>query len=848
MATERVPEVSGHVSDGGFSAQVTIDDHGIVTAWSAGAEKLLGYMPSQILGRSAAGLLAEGVDDGELQCVIQLPRWNGRIALRRRDGGRMEGKVIAHRRQPYDKRPGEWFVVCAPTELGPGPGDEVLLDLHHEQLRELLVALFDTRLRLRRTNEAWHRATLLDEEDARGLRVTEILDHPEMDKLERVMLRALETGESQTVELYVSAPSESRERSWSVFVTPLKDADGRVQGVGTASLDESEQYRARQRLVLLADASARIGNTLDVTRAAEELGHVVVPRFADFVAVELLASLGGAHESPRESDTPSALVPLRRVAQRSVHPAAPEAVVAPGEVMWYPASSPQVQSLRSGRSLVHRATDPGVRAWMAENPNVAARIRDLGMHSAITVPLTSRGATLGVVGFVRHQNPELFSDDDLMLAEQLTARAATCLDNALRYTRERTTAVALQRNLLPQALPAQAAVEVASRYLPAGVRAGVGGDWFDVIPLSGARVALVVGDVVGHGIHASATMGRLRTAVLTLADIDLPPDELLTHLDDLVARLSAGASDASASEPDAEAGAEAEAEAEAETETEAEAESATGDVGATCLYAVYDPVPRRCTIALAGHPAPVLVTPDGTARLLDLPVGPPLGLGGLPFEATEIELPEGSLLALYTDGLVESRERDVDVGQSLLCQALGPPVANLDGMCDAVLGDLLPDRRSDDVALLIARTMALDDNRVATWDIPADPIAVTTARKQAAAQLQNWGLEQFSFVTEMVVSELVTNAIRYGAPPIHLRLIHVRNLICEVSDASDTSPHLRRARVFDEGGRGLLLVAQLTDSWGTRHTLEGKTIWAEQNLEAAMEQNHAGPGSLASPR
>jgi anti-sigma regulatory factor (Ser/Thr protein kinase) len=225
-----------------------------------------------------------------------------------------------------------------------------------------------------------------------------------------------------------------------------------------------------------------------------------------------------------------------------------------------------------------------------------------------------------------------------------------------------------------------------------------------------------------------------------------------------------------------------------------------------------------------------LVTPEGTAKLLDLPVGPPLGLGGLPFEATDIELPEGSLLALYTDGLLESRERDIDASLSLLCQTLAQTPARLDDLCDAVLAALLPGRPSDDIALLLARTKVLDTNRVATWEIPADPAAVAQARKDASAQLSAWGLEDAAFVTELVVSELVTNAIRYAEPPVQLRLIHDRNLICEVSDASGTAPHMRRAHTYDEGGRGLLLVAQLTAAWGTRQTTEGKTIWAEQTL------------------
>ncbi|MDQ0945839.1 SpoIIE family protein phosphatase [Streptomyces sp. V1I1] len=375
------------------------------------------------------------------------------------------------------------------------------------------------------------------------------------------------------------------------------------------------------------------------------------------------------------------------------------------------------------------------------------------------------------------------------------------------YTRERTTTMTLQRSLLPHTLPDQAALEIASRYLPAGTQAGVGGDWFDVIPLSGARVALVVGDVVGHGIRASATMGRLRTAVRTLADVELPPDELLTHLDDLVIHLSAD-----------------------ESGTQGAAETA-GGIGTTCLYAVYDPVSRHCTLARAGHPPPAVVTPDGAVYFLDVPAGPPLGLGGLPFETMETQLPEGSLIALYTDGLLEPRHHDIDEALDKMFQALAHPAPTLDTVCDRVLTTLLTHRPDDDIALLIARTRALHADKVATWHLPCDPAIVAQARKNATDQLTAWGLDDATFITELTVSELVTNAIRYGKPPIQLRLIHAdTTLICEVYDSSNTAPHQRRARTYDEGGRGLLLVAQLAHRWGTRNTPIGKTIWAEQTL------------------
>ena len=571
-----------------------------------------------------------------------------------------------------------------------------------------------------------------------------------------------------------------------------------MRGVLLAAQDITEEHLARSRLALLNDASVRIGSTLDLARTAQELADVAIPRFADFVTVDLLPAIEGGDDPP--TGAPLSPVMLRRVANQSVLPGCPEAVVEYGAVAAYPDDSAAAVCLATGRPLIREVTQPEMKKLANQVPERADRMRRFGFHSVLAVPMRARGITLGVATFSRHRRPEPFEQDDLLLGEEITARAAVCIDNARRYTRERRTSLALQSSLLPQRLPPQAAVDIASRYLPASTQAGVGGDWFDVIPLSGARVALVVGDVVGHGIQASATMGRLRTAVRTLADVDLPPDELLTHLDDLVIHWSA------------------------------EADSTADDIGATCLYAVYDPVSRRCALARAGHPVPALATPDGAVEFLEVPASPPLGLGGLPFEATEFELPEGSLLALYTDGLIEAGGRDIDEGLDALREVLARPAPSLESACDTVLQALLPDRPADDVALLMARTRALDTAHVATWDVPPDPSAVAETRKNVCRQLAAWDLDEAAFVTELVVSELVTNAIRYGGPPIQLRLIRDRNLICEVSDASNTAPHLRRARTFDEGGRGLLLVAQLTQEWGTRQTYAGKTIWAEQKL------------------
>ncbi|MER5917393.1 SpoIIE family protein phosphatase [Streptomyces sp. NPDC001982] len=551
---------------------------------------------------------------------------------------------------------------------------------------------------------------------------------------------------------------------------------------------------AQKRLKVLYDASVSIGTTLEVTRTAEELAEAAVPEFADFVTVDLAEPvLHGEEPTGTERE-------LRRTATTGIrkdHPLHPA-----GELIKFGYSTPQVRGLAIGRAVLKSDLRTGT-GWRAQDPGHAQQIIDYGIHSLITAPLSARGVVLGVASFWRSEKPEPFEGDDLALAEEVAARAAVCIDNARRYTHEHTAAVALQRSLLPRGLPEQTAVEVAHRYLPA--HAGVGGDWFDVIPLPGTRVALVVGDVVGHGVHAAATMGRLRTAVHNFSALDLSPDELLTQLDDLVGRL----------------------------DQDQTAEGNSQDVtGATCLYAVYDPVSGHCALARAGHPPPAVVKPDGTVDFPDVPVSPPLGAGsGLPFESAELQLPEGSCLILYTDGLIESHHRDFDAGLGLLRTTVtGRPHLTPEETCRDILDAMLPERPSDDIALLVARTRLLDSAQVAQWDVPSDPAAVAPIRNQCARQLEAWGLEDIAFATELILSELITNAIRYGTQPIKVRMLHDRSLICEVSDGSSTSPHLRRAATTDEGGRGLFLVAQFAERWGTRYFPRGKVIWSEQTL------------------
>ncbi|WP_079145764.1 SpoIIE family protein phosphatase [Streptomyces lydicus] len=585
------------------------------------------------------------------------------------------------------------------------------------------------------------------------------------------------------------------------------DATGRGPG-GLIMVGEPEVGRyavaARRRLELLSEASTRIGTTLDVAGTARELAEMAVPRLADFVTIDLSPTVLRGEE-PRD--------PRTGLHRTVVHGFRPDCPFYPaGERVELRSTTPQLRALADGQPVLEPELSSAA-GWIAQNPEHARSILDHGVHSLVAVPLLARGIALGVASFYRSRDPAPYGDDDRSLALELATRAAICIDNARRYTREHSMVLALQRSLLPHSFPEQNAVEVAHRYLPA--ESGVGGDWFDVIPLSSARVALLVGDVVGHGLHAAATMGRLRTAARNFAELDLAPDELLTHLDNLVGRLDR---DEGFEDPSADG---------------------TGIIGATCLYAIYDPAAQQCFMARAGHPPPALVAPDGSVTFPELPAGPPLGLGGLPFETASFHLPEGSQLVLYTDGLVAGRRRDLDTALDQLGRVLAQPNRAPEDTCDAVCHSVVPLHPADDIALLVARTHALPPGRIATWELPTDPARVRDIRAAVTRRLSEWGLDEVVYAAQLLLSELVTNAIRYGSGPIQVRLLHDRTLTCEVADTSSTAPHLRRAATTDEGGRGLFLVAQLAQTWGTRYTADGKVIWAECALDATGGRSDA---------
>jgi PAS domain S-box-containing protein len=793
------------------AAIAMIDAEGTVVGWTQAAQQLVGYSAGEVVGRSATHVLPLPEEARPASAFVEQCRarggWSGTVAVRHRDGHTLKMTLRVSLLEGQDAGT-RWLVSV--TDIG-----SLSSGTAHGPVRESLLArapigivVYDPQLRCVWVNDAMARHDGVPRHRRFGRRLKDSLPGFEAEALEVVMRQVLESGTTMVHEYRAWPPADRRrEHAFSASFFCLQDADGTPLGVCSLTVDVTGNRRARERLAILSEASTRIGSTLDVMQTGQELAELAVPLLADHAVVDLAESVPfGVEPSARVGTTSGRRLVLRRAGVASIDMGVLESPAVREEVIHVPPASSFATALRTGRSHLEPVLNTHAGPWVDHDPTRAQKLRDSGIHSLMVVPIRARRCVLGLALFGRSVEQTPFQEDDLLLAEELVTRAALCLDNALQYARERTAALTLQRDLLPHRVQGGAAVEVASRYVPADLDHGVGGDWFDVIELSGARVALVVGDVVGHGINAAVTMGRLRTAVRTLADLDLPPDELLAHLDDTVRRLNDEDADVTDQVP--------------------------AVVGATCLYAVYDPVTRRCTMARAGHPPPLIVDPQGGVTMPDLPAGAPLGLGlGLvPFESVELELSEGSVLAFYSDGLVESRDEDIDVGLRRLGAALAQRGSSLEDLCSRVMETLPAQAPADDVTLLLARTRALQLAQVASWDLPNGLVTVPTARHLAARQLREWGLEPLVTPVESIVSELVTNAICHGDGPSRLRLIQHRVLTCEVSDFNTGRPRPRHPHTLDEHGRGLYLVAQLSRRWGSRSAADGKVVWAEQDL------------------
>ncbi|MER6125485.1 SpoIIE family protein phosphatase [Streptomyces sp. NPDC001795] len=796
-------------------ASFSIGPDGHVDQWSLRAEHLFGIPAERAVGMDpiAAFVTPQLRERGQRKMaeILDGREWTGVIPFRKPDTDGTEGLAEVYV-MPTTTEEGERAAVCIIVDVRTLRSIET--DLAASQAifgqSPFGFLLIDADLRVRRANQRFASTFGGTPDDHRGRSVHDYLQSPEAERVSATLRRVLETGESIT-DMHITGhiPGSDERKHWSINLYRVHSGSGRPIGIAWLGTDITarraaarEAAAARRNLALLNEAGARIGNSLDLETTARELLDVVVPGFCDLATVDLYQGLLVGDETPPGLADGSA--ELRRVAFASAVSDAPfaggPAPVAVGAVHHFAFNSPCADALRTARPRHIPPEDGGL------------------IQSTLAVPMVAHDTVVGLAQFSRTKGSEPFGERDRALAVELAARAAVCIDNARLYRREHERALILQRSLLPPGDPEASGLDIACRYLPGNAATGrpseVGGDWFDVIELPGHRTALVVGDVMGRGLRAAVAMGELRTAVRTLAQLDLEPAEVLAQLDEIARNLGAPGG--------------------VQQATRAARRPREADLSevylATCVYAVYDSVTRRCTFANAGHLPPVLVEPGETALMLDVPPGMPLGVGGEPFEEVEVELPEGALLALYTDGLVESRDHPLDEGLQAFVGALTDPSQPLEDVCDHVLNTLDTHHGEDDIALLMARVQGLPADSVGDWTLPREPRSVGRAREYARGRLLTWDLEPLVDTTELLVSELVTNALRYGEGEIRLRLLLDRTLVCEVWDSGLVQPRRRRARDTDEGGRGLQLVGLLSAAWGSRRTPRGKTVWFELPL------------------
>ncbi|WP_405764367.1 SpoIIE family protein phosphatase [Actinacidiphila glaucinigra] len=667
-------------------AAVLLEGDGRVDMWSPQAEELFGYTAEEAVGRYAAHLL---VHDAHRKLVVRLfaevmrtgESWAGSFPVRCKDGSR---RLVEFRNMRLMDSLGDHYILGLATDRSTmrEVEQEVALSTRLISQSPIGIAVLDIGLRYLSLNPALARFHGISVQDHLGNTFRSVMPGPEFRTVETEMRQVLASGVPM-VDRYIvgRTPSGPRdEHAWAVSLYRLEDHRGHVLGIAEVVVDITDRHRAaaeadraRRRLAMIADGSARIGTALEVERTVRELVEVVVPELADLAAVDILDVVLDQRAPAPPPDAPV----FRSLAVKSAYPTdAARAVPAPAVVVTHHAEHLSALCVRTLRPHMIAHAGPHDLERINPDPESARLLADAGVHSCMAIPLIARGEVLGVLGMCRARTQESFDEDDLTLACELAARAAVCIDNARWYQQVSNTAETLQRSLLPQPQPYHPGLEVAARYRPAQARSKVGGDWYDVIPLDDERTALVVGDVMGSGIEAATTMGRLRTATSTLAELDLDPAEVLAHLDKITRGLD--------------------------------------PYIATCVYALYDARSAECRLATAGHLPPVLVHGDGSPELLDLPTGTPLGVGGVPFESTSITLVPGDRLVLYTDGLVETRDDPIDERLALLLALLGTPDPSVEETCDRLLRELPGADGHDDVALLIARA----DPHRRPWERP----------------------------------------------------------------------------------------------------------------------------------
>ncbi|MES4891177.1 SpoIIE family protein phosphatase [Streptomyces sp. NPDC096012] len=659
-------------------AAVALDTRGRVVFWSPQAEELFGYSAEESLGKHAARLL---VQPEHLDSVVSLftevletgRGWAGAFPVRHKDGS---SRLTEFRTMRLLDDLGDVYALGIAADHTLLQRVETDLALCEQLINQspIGLALLDPELHYLLVNPALERIDGIPAEEHIGRPLRETLPFPDVETVESALRQVLTTGTPLLDQYHVGRPpgDPEHEHAWSLSFYRLADPGGRVLGAAASVVDVTERHRAaaeadraRRRLALVAEASTRVGTTLDVEQTAHELAEIAAPALADVVAVDVLDSALACRRMRRPDNGPEL---FRALALKAAHSTVAErAADPPGDLAAYEGDRLVTLCVHTGRPVLVPRVGPRDLPRIARDAEAGALLARAGVHSYLAVPLIAHGEVIGVLDLKRTQNPAPFDDDDVVLASELAGRAAVAIDNARWFQSVRNTALTLQRSLLPEHSPHHTGLEVASRYQPAQATSEVGGDWYDVIPLAGDKTALVVGDVMGNGIDAAATMGRLRTATCAYAELDLAPGEVLQHLDKVTCDLE--------------------------------------HYIVTCLYAVYDPATGRCTIANAGHMPPALARPGSTPVLLDLPAAGPLGVGGIRFEATTIELCPGDLLVLYTDGLVETRQHAIDDRLKVLLGFLDEPERPLEETCDRLLFGLRHPDDHDDVALLIARAL-----------------------------------------------------------------------------------------------------------------------------------------------
>ncbi|MFD5567770.1 ATP-binding SpoIIE family protein phosphatase [Streptomyces cadmiisoli] len=789
-------------------AVVVVDREGLVSHWSSGARRLFGSAKESAIGRPAADLLpvsgALPEDPGDPEDTPYGP-YGTFEGLGPDLGSSLDGGLSypAAGRARISVSDGARVDVLWWAYPLVGPGAERLLvlaadatALHRADARD------DTSVE--RIAPAFALHTDFPGADELARRLPEILPSMSVGESARIVGQVLELGYpvfefSQNERVPVTpdwgVPRRAERRARRERLARAAAAGGTVPEELRDEAEDLEYAAVRERLEFLNEVSGRIGTSLDLARTVVEVSKAVVPRFTDVAGTYLREQVVAGEGFP--DGVPDTTTLWHRVAlEHTDEPGRWDDVVPVGEAMPFPAHTPFFQCMTTGEPvLVPRISEQLGHAIASQFEKRDIRPLITG-RSMLVVPLKARQVVLGFMILLRHPERAEFNDMDRVTGAELAARAGLVLDNARMYTYQESVAETLQDSMLPHIPPHMAGCDIATRYLPGTMLGRVGGDWFDSVKLPGARTAFVVGDVMGHGLNSAAMMGQLRTAVQTMAALDLPPAQLLRNLDDLAQRL--------------------------------------GDPYlATCLYAVYDPVASELRIGNAGHIPPVLVrADDGRSELLDLPTGAPIGVGGVPFEEVRVRVRPGDRLVMCTDGLVEVRGEDIGVGLATLCESAAHPAASMDDACDTIIRALnTRGGRKDDVALLMARLTGIEPDDVAAWRLAREPAEVGRARAAVREQLHTWGLAGLADNAELMVSELVTNAVRHsGRRLVELRLVRADTLLCEVDDDGHDLPTLLSAGPDDEAGRGLRVVSTLAREWGASRTSAGKTVWFELTL------------------